>query len=224
MLFACRLKFPQLNNRHSCHKLTTMSQTRKINLKSVQSIMKGRVAVPQSSVGKRVRLMIQGDGTEIDVTDKDGNLVTSTAPGEEGTVLRKRIFNLRAASGLAMTNPRNKEFLVAGVRAEKAGDTDGADEAFSNYLNATQMSFGVITNSSVAAKLANGVEIAATVRQIDTEKGSLLTIDTQTISVVEPEVLDVLEFNIDDFVKAEDLAPLTPAQIKAAAKAAAAKP
>lgn len=193
-----------------------MSQTRKLNLASVRSIMNGRVAVPTKAIGKRVRLIIQGDGTIVDVVDKAGNPVLSTAEGEEGTVLQKKIFNLKGASEIAMKNARNREFLAAGVAAEKAGDTDAAHEAFTNYLNATQLSFGVILGSKMVDKLANGVEIAATVVEITTEKGSLLTIDQSTISVVEPEVLDRMSFNVDDFLAEDEDAEEAPAPLPAA--------
>lgn len=166
--------------------------------------MRGRVGITASHVGKRVRVFIQGDGTTINVTDKDGNEVLSTLEGEEGVVLEKKIFNLRATSGISMKNPRNIEWLKEGVAAEKAGDAVKADEMFTKYLNATQVSVGIITGSKLVDQLANGVEIAATVREITTDNGSLLTLDTKTIAVMEPEILETMDFDIDSFLEDEE--------------------
>lgn len=170
---------------------------------SVKAIMSKRSTIPAEAVGKRVKFFVQGDGNVIDVKDKLGNLVQSTIPGQEGIVLQKKIFNLRANSGLAMQNPRTRQYIIDALKEEKDGDPLKADELFNSYLNSTQMSFGVLLPSSVAERITSGVEIAASVIRVDTEAGSLLTIDPSTISVVEPESYGSVAFNLDDF--AEDV-------------------
>ena len=209
-------KFKQFNMNTTQRSMTSTS---------VKAIMQKRSTIPTDAVGKRVKFLIQGDGNVIDVKDKEGKLVMSTIPGFEGTVLQKKIFNLRANSLLAMQNERTRSYILDGLKAEKAGGTislerDGkptdvtASELFNDYLNATQMSFGVLLPSNIAEKLASGVEIAATVVRVDTDNGSLLTIDPSTLSIVEPESYGTTVFNLDDFTA--DAAPATGATAGAA--------
>lgn len=181
-----------------------MSKQNPIDSKSLKSIMNKRILVIENAEGKRVKFYVQGNGNIIDVLDKDGNVVTSSIKGQEGIVLQKKIFNLRANSHLAMGLAINRQLLIDGMAAEKAGDAAKADEFFNGYLNAVQMSFGIILPSAVAEKLSSGEEIAATVTKVTTDRGSLLTIDPSTISIVAPEVMKATEFSMDDFLpKAE---------------------
>jgi hypothetical protein len=175
-----------------------MSTTqRRMTLASVKSIMQKRSTIPATAVNKRVQLTVQGNGNTVDVMDKEGNIVLSKLPGEEGMVLRKRIYNVKANSEIAMRNPRNMQYLKDAIDAEKAGKGDEAHDLFNNYLNAVQISFGVIEGNAVIDQLANGEEIAAKIQLIETENGSLLTIDPSTISVVKPEVYGTTAFNLD---------------------------
>lgn len=167
---------------------------------SVKSIMSQRTLIPTSSVGKRVKVSVQGNGNTIDVKDSEGEFVQSAT--EPGTVLQKRIFNCKANSQLAMLNTRNRETLQAALKAEKDGNLDKASELFSEYLNKTQVSFGVLLPSATAGKLSNNVEIAAEVQEITTEKGSLLTLNPSTISIVEPEAFGKTVFNLADYEEA----------------------
>jgi len=167
--------------------------------------MTKRDSITASHVGKKVVFTVQGDGNVIDVTSKDGKPVLSSIAGQEGTILQKRIFNLKANSGLAMTNPRNRQYMIDALKAEKAGQADKASELFNAYLNSCQLSFGVLLPSAIVDQLSNGVDIAAKVIQVDTDNGSLLTIDPSTISVKQPEYLESgTSFNIDEFLPAED--------------------
>lgn len=183
--------------------MSTNSNNRPLTSSSVRSIMTKRDLVGQKHVNSKVVLTIQGDGNVIDVTDKDGKVVMSSIPGQEGTVLQKKIFNLRANSQLAMANARTRQHMVDGLTAEKAGKGDVASESFNAYLNGCQLSFGVLLPSAIADALGNGVDIAAKVIQVDTVNGSLLTIDPSTISVKQPETLDAgTSFNLDEFLPA----------------------
>lgn len=191
---------------HSPHQISpTMAQTpRLINMASVKSIMNRRVLIVNSMIGKRVRMFIQGDGTVLDAKHKDGSYVLSTVAGQEGTVLQKRIFNLQANAQAAMTTPLNREALKRGIDAEKAGDMEKAHEAYNEYLNRCQLTFGILLPNPTADKLGHGVEIAATIQQVTTDNGSLLTIDPSTISIVEPEVAGSTVFNVDDIFNMGD--------------------
>lgn len=181
------------------------NSTRLIDAKSVQTIMNTRVLITNEMIGKRVRLLIQGNGNVIDVTRKDGSIVTSTVPGHEGTVLQKKIFNVRANAARSMKTPLQLEDLRAALAAEKAGDTAKASELFNKYLNRAQISFAILLPSPLESKLANGVEIAGTIQLIETDNGSLLTIDPSTISVVDPEVAGRTTFSLEDiFAEAGD--------------------
>lgn len=181
---------------------------RKLTQAGVKGIMTKRIMVPANAVGKRVKFLVQGKGNTVDVKNKEGELVSSTIPGYEGTVLQKKIFNLRANSAVAMSNTRNRQYLIDGLKAEKAGDAEKAHELFNEYLNSTQMSFGILLPSNIADKLSAGVEIAATVTEVTTENGSLLTIDPSTISIVEPEVYGSTSFDMSDFIEDDEEEPV----------------
>lgn len=184
--------------------MSTQTQ-RLLDSRAVQAIMGKRQPVGTAQVDRKVVLTIQGNGNVIPVLDKDGKTVFSTIAGSEGVSLDKKIFNLRAASQLAMSLPINRDLMVAGLAAEKKGDKDAAHENFNAYLNATQVSFGIILPSAIADQLGNGVDIAAKVQLVTTDKGSLLTIDTSTISIKEPDFLpSATVFNIADFVAKEE--------------------
>lgn len=194
--------------------MTTTTQ-RKLTQAGVKGIMTKRIMVPANAVGKRVKFLVQGNGNTVDVRNKEGDFVTSTIPGYEGTVLQKKIFNLRANSAVAMSNTRNRQYLIDALKAEKAGDAEKANELFNEYLNSTQMSFGILLPSNIADKLSAGVEIAATVTEVTTENGSLLTIDPSTISIVEPEVYGSTSFDMNDFIEDEE----EPVEVEEAVKA-----
>lgn len=172
-----------------------MSTQRLLNAASVNAIMKQRTALTEKQIGKKVVFTIQGGATKIFVTDKNGAPVESMA--EPGTVLERMIYNLQTTSAVAMKNPRNLELLRAGLDAEKAGDAQTAHENFNKFLNAVQVSFGILLPSKIVDKLSNGVDISAKVELITTENGSLLTIDPKTISIQEPEVIGKTTFDMD---------------------------
>lgn len=172
------------------------TQTRTLNSAAVLAIMNKRDRVLATQEGKKVRLTIQGNGNVIYVTDKDGELVQSLR--EPGTGLQKRIFNTRANSEIAMQNDRNKQLMKDARAAEKAGKTEEASGLFNDYLNAVQLSFGILLPSTIADKLSSGMDISAEVVKITTPNGSLLTIDPSTICIMEPEKLGKTVFAFDD--------------------------
>ena len=179
----------------------------KMNMASVKAIMNKRILVPASAEGKKVSFVIQGNGNDIDVKNKLGEFVQSVV--EEGVVLQKRIFNLRANSQIAMRNPANMQLLKEGMIAEKAGNFDLAGEKFNAYLNAVQISFGVLHPSALLNVLGNGCDIAAKVQKVTTDNGSLLTIDPSTISVLAPIDLGTTNFSFDEIELEETLAAPT---------------
>lgn len=196
-----------------------MSQARLINMKAVAAIMNARILVPLSMVGRTVSLSVQGNGNIVDVKNAAGELVQSAV--EEGTVFQKHIFNCKANSELAMKNIRNIAILKAGIAAEKAGNFEEANKQFSDYLNKVQLSFNVPTTQSIASQIGNGTDIAAKVMKVDTEKGSLLTIDPKTIRVMEPELLAATSFSFDDEDLDDEEPTVTTEEVLAPAKAKA---
>lgn len=173
-----------------------MSTTRRMDSKSVKNIMNRRSLITGTEKGK-VILTVQGNGNVIDVTDAAGEPVANVVAGD-GTQLQKKIFNLKANSAIAMANPINKQLLKDAIAAEKAGESEKAHELFSQYLNKVQVSFGLLLPSKFEDELADGVEIAAKVQKVTTEKGSLLTIDTATISIVAPAEAAMTSFSLPD--------------------------
>lgn len=169
---------------------------RQLTKQSVKNIMNSRMVAPASLVGKKVTLVIEGNGAIIDVKNSKGELVPSISG--DGTVFQKKIFNTKANSGIAMASTRNAEYLKAGLAFEKAGDMEKAHEQYNLFLRAVQLDFSVPTNSPVIDKLANGVEIGARLIEVKTERGSLLTIDPATISVLEPAALAKTTFDFEE--------------------------
>lgn len=191
-----------------------MSTKTPMTSSSVKAIMTKRVLVALSSIGRSIFLTIQGNGNVIDVIGKDGQPVLSTIKGQEGTLLQKHIFNCKAASQLAMADPFVQGLFKSGLAAEKAGGSfvgkltrddkevaaaHTADEYFSEYLNRTQISFGVLLPNAKAEMISDGVEIAAKVQEVVTDNGKLLTVDASTIRVVEPEVAANVSFDVSMF-------------------------
>ncbi len=185
---------------------------RNIDSKSVKAIMSGRTAIPADANGRTYEFIIQGAGNVIDVKTKDGQFVQSVVNPE--LVLQKKIFNVRANSQLAMGNKRNVDLLINGIKAEKAagkvkgfiGDAEGeysAHEYFNAYLNAVQMSVGILLPSAKADQLADGVRISGTCELITTENGSVMTIAQNSISILAPEKAAKTTFNVDDFLPAD---------------------
>lgn len=174
-----------------------MAQTqRKLDKASVIRIMNNRLLATTAAIGRSVLFTVQGMGNEIDVKNKAGEIVQSYLGG--GQVFTKKIFNLKANSDIAMKNVRNKQFLLDAFAAEKAGDSDAASELYSQYLNSVQLSFSIPTDSPLIYKLGDRVDVAAKLIRIDTDHGSLLTLDPASIRIVEPEVAQTTNFSFDD--------------------------
>lgn len=143
--------------------------------------------------GKTVLVTIQGNGNTIDVKNKDGEAVASASG--TGEQLQKRIFNTFANSGVAMSNPQNVAMFKAAKAAEKAGETDKAHELYAELANKFQVSFGVLfggKGDKIINALSDNTEISAKLQLIETEKGSIITIDPKTIRVMEPEVVEAM--------------------------------
>lgn len=175
-----------------------MSTRQLLTMASVAAIINKRTPIAESNVGRSTVLTIQGRGNVLDVLNKEGEFVVSASTGE---ILQKKIFNCKAVSRLALKNERNVKLMQDGIAYEKAGDAAKADECYVEFLNKVQLSFGVLLPSAVADKLDNGVEISAKIQRVDTEKGSLLTLDSSTIAIKEPDVItDSVNFNLDAFM------------------------
>lgn len=172
-----------------------MSQTSLFTSKTVLSFMNSRTLIQATDEGKRVQLVVRGNGSQPqDVKTKDGVLVRSVV--DTDLVFQVIIFNTNSNSGIAMMNDLNKTLLKEGMVAEKTGNKELAHAKFNEFLNAVAVSFNVPTTSSILEKLQDRVHIAATVVKITTPNGSLLTIDPKSISVLAPEKLVATAFTL----------------------------
>jgi hypothetical protein len=182
--------------------------TRNLDSKAVASIMNKRSLVTLTLVGKRVALLVQGNGNIIDVEDAEGNLVPSAIDPE--MPLQKKIFNLRANSQVAMQNPLNREILKAAIAAEKAGDVEEAHDRFNEYLNKVQFSAGILLPSTMADRVSHGCEVVGTIQLFVNEKDAtkrLLRFEDGTISVQAPEIAGKTTFSLEDALGLADEKP-----------------
>jgi hypothetical protein len=169
---------------------------RLMNKSSVKAIMNKRYLLETAAVGKKRLFTILGNGTKIDVKNSEGVLVQSVV--EPGTVFQKVIFNLNAVSEIAMSNVRNHEYAAKGLAAERVGDYEAASKHFTDYLNVMQVSFSVATTNKILDGLGDNVDIEARVTRIDTDNGSILTIDETSIRVIKAEGLKKVTFAWDE--------------------------
>lgn len=150
--------------------------------KSAKAIFESRKLIKTSDEGSTVKMRLQGSGNVIDVTRTDGSLVVDENSGD---VLRKMIHNTKFNSEAAVNAAPNKELLKNAIVAEKSGDAKLADELFNKYLNKVQFSFSVLSTQSMFGKLSANQRVEGTVERIDTDNGTILTIDPKTIVVLE---------------------------------------
>jgi len=159
---------------------STIQWTLASALKAYQSRQKFTTA--QAANGQRVILRLTGNGNIIDVIDGQGNHVVSN----QGEMLQKKIFNTVCNSAVAVRNERNQEILRAGLKAEKAGNSEEAAKHYNDYLNKTQVSVSVLAGTSNFDKIQDGDQIKGRVQKITTAKGSILTLDPKSLSIVAP--------------------------------------
>lgn len=158
-------------------------------------------------VGRKIVVVIQGDGNVIDATDAMGKPV----PSINGGILQKRVFNTRTNSQTAVQNQRNRDLLAQIKIADKAGDAAKVDELVNEYLNKVQLTFNVLSGSPFfeeGSDLQNGAEVSATLQEITTEKGSFMTLDPSSISVMKPATLEDSKFSMD--LSDDDATPAGP--------------
>jgi hypothetical protein len=191
-----------------------MAQSARWTAKSMSSFLSRRKKVMPSDVGRKVTFTVRGNSTQMDVTNKDGELVASASSPDE--VLQKFIINTDAVSAIALSNERNKLILSEAVAAENAGED--ASELYQQFMNRIQVSFNVL-NPALAAKLVHNTEFSAKVIMVTTENGSLYTVDPTTISIVAPGELATLSFNIDDILGVKPQVVETPVPTEGALKA-----
>lgn len=129
--------------------------------------------------GGREILRITGNGNVIDVVDGQGNHVASS----DGELLTKKIFNTNATNPFSLDTPRVKELQAAAMLAEKEGRTQDAANYFNAWLNATTLSFSVLSNTANFDLLGKGDQITCDLQVITTPNGSLATVDPKSIKV-----------------------------------------
>jgi len=184
-----------------------MAQTQSpINtLQSVQNIMNSRKKITDAMEGQFVVLTVRGNGNRIAVKDAKGDAVM--AAGTTDVLLEKKIFNVNCNSSVAVKNDRTQSILRAGYTAEKAGDSAEAALQYNNYLNKTQVSFSVLSNSPLFDKIQSGDQIKGKVQLITTAKGSILTLDPKSLSIVAPSLGEDSSFDLTSMAIAEETAP-----------------
>jgi hypothetical protein len=172
-----------------------------LNGKAVQGIMNKRSLVTIGQKGKRIALIIQGNGTIVDVKNAKGELVMQA--GNEDVVLQKLIFNCKANSQVAMQNARNRQMLKDAIAAEKAGDSELADKLYNDYLNKVQFSASLLLPNTLRDRIMHGAEVVGIVEEITTEKGSILTFEAGSLAIQEPERVGKTTFSLDDAFAAD---------------------
>lgn len=189
--------------------MATQVRTNKFTVKTLEAIFNKRKMASSALVGRKIVVTIQGDGNVVDAQDASGNPV----PSVNGGILQKRVFNTRANSEVAVRNQRNRDILAQIKIANKSGDENKVDELVNEYLNKVQLSFNVLSGSAFFEEgvLQNGAEISATLQEITTPKGSFMTLDPSSISVLKPATLGESKFSFDMDLE-DDGAPAGPAE------------
>lgn len=159
---------------------------RSFTLAQVLSIVNSpkNVRMQRNFDGRRVEVSVSGNGNVIDVKRKDGSTVQSIT--NEELVLQKTIYNTNAISDIALQNARNKQMLMDGIAAEKAGDTAKRDELFNEYLNKVRVSFSVLhgADGQPTAQFSNGDRVKVDVSILKTENGETFILDKPGMSAV----------------------------------------
>jgi hypothetical protein len=186
----------------------------RLDSKTAQKVFASRNLLTADLVGEEVVITLQGDGNTVDMERADGSAVVDEATGE---VVRKRIHNAKFNSELAIQAAPNKALLNEAVAAEKAGETDKAHELFNKYLNKVQLSFSIPSSSKHFGTLRDNQRIKGIVQRVDTENGSLLTIDPKSIVLI--EAVKVFSKSTMLLPTEETAAPVTPSMAQAEAVA-----
>jgi len=156
---------------------STIQWTLASALKAYQSRQKFTTA--QAANGQRVILRLTGNGNIIDVIDGQGNHVVSN----QGEMLQKKIFNTNATNPHSLTTPKVKELQTLAMQAEKEGRAQDAANYFNAWLNATTLSFSVLSNTREYQDLGKGDEITCNLLVVTTDNGSLTTVDPKGIKI-----------------------------------------
>jgi hypothetical protein len=189
-------------------------------------LSRGTVTEQEARDGKFMKTIVTGDGNEIDVTNKAGQLV-STATDKE-VVLRKRIFNVKLNSAVAIANPVNKATLAIAMEADKLGNSYDANRKFvgikdkvqaqkaadyyNQYLNDVQVSFSLLAGHKLYDRLKSNSRIECDLELIETEDGKLITINSKGIALQGAEAAaKTTSTMLDDFFGTEE----APATVKA---------
>ena len=155
-----------------------MAQTKLVlTFALAQTLMNKRRIINANNDGQQMVFSVVGNGTIIPMLDGDKQPVLDDA----GRPISKRIFNVNAASGVALSNPAFDKILFDAVTAEQAGDEEQANDLYREYLNKTQVSFSVPDYKAGFDGITDGDEIKAHVQLITTDKGQILTLDKPVV-------------------------------------------
>jgi hypothetical protein len=168
--------------------------------KTVTAQMKKRIPITKAMAEKEktVVFTVVGNGNVIEVKNKAGEVVGTAA--DSRLPLRKKIFNLQANSEVALLNPINKAKLSAAITAERANSMDTADVLFNEFLNSAQISFSLLENHKLFNVIGDNMEISGKLELITTEKGSIITLQPNSIRVMEPETVSKTTFSMEDYL------------------------
>lgn len=175
--------------------------TQPINtLEAANRISKSRAEITSNDVGEFRVFTVRGNGNIIDVRTKEGDLVPSL--DGSGVPLRKRIFNVKCNSRVAVTNAMNKELLMQAYQFEKAGNLEKSAELYNEFLQNIEVSFGVLSGTNLFNLIQDGDQIKAKVIEVVTEKGTLLTLDPKTIAIMKPQYAAPSTTDLTKFIMA----------------------
>jgi|SRR5882757_242527 len=170
---------------------------RLIDSKAAIAIINKRITVTPSDIGSSLQLSIQGTGQFL----QQGHKYTVGGEARENKFDRM-IYNVRASSSLLMTMAENKKLFTDAMKAESAGDTQEAHKLFNAFLNATQLSFSVISNGTgTERKFNTGDDIKARVVNVVSQAGNS-SLQLEDVSYIAPKVKLATKFEISELIEA----------------------
>ncbi len=195
-----------------------MAQTKLVlTFALAQTLMNKRRIITAANDGQQMVFSVVGSGTIIPMVDAAKQPVLNDA----GQPITKKIFNVNAASQVALNNPTFDQILFDAVTAEQAGEADQANDLYREYLNKTQVSFSVPDYKGAFDGITDGDEIKAHVQLITTDKGQILTLDKPVVKAA--VAAPMANISLEDKLAAFKMSLGTPAPKAAPANETAAQ-
>lgn len=167
---------------------------RTLDSKGAIAIINKRKTLTPALVGEHITLAIQGNGQFL---SKGHRYLVGGA--ERENAFDRTIYNLQASSSLLML--ANKPLFTQALKAESAGDVDKASDLFYEYLNATQLSFSIISNGR-NQPMSAGDHITCDVSLVTSTSGvSSLQVNNPRYKA--PIVVAPTKFDVSDLIELE---------------------